>query len=122
MQATCDRVQIIRAGKLIYNAPIGALRQDRDSSSACIALRQAVKPDEITAIAGIEQVEALPNGRYRVHFAADADADALLSTAVAQHWGLYELVPEQQSLEDLFIELTQDELGDEVAETDEDQG
>ena len=33
----------------------------------------------------------------------------LLAASVQQDWGLYELIPEQQSLEDLFIELTHTE-------------
>ena len=111
VQATCDRVQIIRAGELIYNAPIEALQQEHDSSFR-IALRKPVNPDEIGAISGVDQVEDLENGRYRVHFARNANSDALLGAAVERHWGLYELVPEQQSLEDLFIELTRDEAAD----------
>ncbi len=60
-------------------------------------------------VAGVDHVEALEAGRYRVFLAANSDADALVATAVQQEWGLYELIPEQQSLEDLFIELTLDE-------------
>ena len=37
---------------------------------------------------------------------ANSNPDALVAAAVQQQWGLYELIPEQQSLEDLFIELT----------------
>ena len=91
------------------------LDQDHESSVR-IALRQTVDIEELSAVHGVEQVEALDNGRYRVLFAVDANPDALLSAAVERHWGLYELVPEQQSLEDLFIELTHDEIAD--SETD----
>ena len=44
----------------------------------------------------------------RLLLAPDATPDALVATSVEQGWGLEELVPEQQSLEDLFIELTHD--------------
>ena len=40
---------------------------------------------------------------------AACGAQALVTAAVEQDWGLYELIPEQQSLEDLFIELTHNE-------------
>jgi hypothetical protein len=33
----------------------------------------------------------------------------LVEAAAQQEWGLCELIPEQQSLEDLFIELTHSE-------------
>ena len=108
VQATCDRVQIIRAGKLIYNASIESLNRGHEHV-ARIALRRPPEDGGLTAIDGVEHVEPLDNGRFRVHFAADATPEALVAAAVGQDWGLYELVPEQQSLEDLFIELTQHE-------------
>ena len=108
VQATCDRVLIIRAGELIYNASIESLNQGHESS-ARIALRKPVETARLTGIDGIEHVEQLDGGRYRVFFAPDTNPDALVQTSVEQQWGLYELVPEQQSLEDLFIELTHNE-------------
>jgi gliding motility-associated transport system ATP-binding protein len=108
VQATCDRVQIIRAGELIYSASTESLNQGHESS-ARIALRKSVPVDELSRLAGIDHVETLDTGRYRVFFTANSNPDALVTAAVQQQWGLYELVPEQQSLEDLFIELTDNE-------------
>ena len=105
VQSTCDRVQIIRAGEIIYSATTEALNQGHESSYK-IALRNPVEPEALHALAGIDHVEALSNGRYRVFIAPDANPDALVTAAASGEWGLYELVPEQQSLEDLFIELT----------------
>ena len=56
---------------------------------------------------GVDHAEALGDGRFRLIFAEDATPDALVASAVQLQWGLYELTPEKQSLEDLFIELTQ---------------
>ncbi len=108
VQATCDRVQIIRAGELIYNAPIASLERGRESSVR-IALRHPPALEDLQPIAGVDQVEELGEGRFRLFFGTEANPDALVSTAVERQWGLEELVPEQQSLEDLFIELTQDD-------------
>ena len=108
VQATCDRVQIIRAGELIYSASTESLNQGHESS-ARIALRKSVPLDEITSLAGIDHAETLEAGRYRVFFTVNANPDALVLAAAQQEWGLYELIPEQQSLEDLFIELTHNE-------------
>ena len=108
VQATCDRVQIIRAGELIYHASIEALKQGHEQISG-VALRRPPGDTALVAIDGVEYVETLGNGRFRVFFAADANPDALVAAAAEHDWGLYELVPEQQSLEDLFIELTQHE-------------
>ena len=108
VQATCDRVQIIRAGELIYNASTESLNQGHEVSVR-VALRKAITADALTAIAGVDHAEALGDGRFRLMLDADASPDALVTHAVEQQWGLYELIPEQQSLEDLFIELTQHE-------------
>jgi len=108
VQATCDRVQIIRAGELIYNASTESLNQ-RHEVSFKVALRKAVDLAELTAIAGVDHAEKLKDGRFRLIFAQDATPDALVASAAQLQWGLHELIPEQQSLEDLFIELTQHE-------------
>jgi len=108
VQATCDRVQIIREGKLIYNASTRSLNQGHEVSVR-IALRETVTPETLGDIAGVDHVDALGEGRFRLFFAPDANPDSLVTQAVEQQWGLYELIPEQQSLEDLFIELTQHE-------------
>ena len=108
VQATCDRVQIIRAGELIYNATIESLNQGHEHSYT-IGLRQAPALEQLIALAGVDHAEKLENDRFRLFFAPDSNPDALVATSVEQDWGLYELNPEQQSLEDLFIELTHNE-------------
>ena len=105
VQATCDRVQIIRAGELVYNASIESLSRDHEHSML-IALRVEIETAELTALDGIDHAEDLGDRRYRLFFAPEATPDTLVKAAVANDWGLLELVPEQQSLEDLFIELT----------------
>jgi len=107
VQATCDRVQIIRAGKLIYSAPIVALREGHEQAMI-VALRRPPEAARLAEITGVEHTETLEQGRFRVFLAAGSSVDPLVATAVDENWGLYELVPEQQSLEDLFIELTHD--------------
>jgi ABC-2 type transport system ATP-binding protein len=108
VQATCDRVQIIRGGELIYNASTESLNQGHEVSVR-IALRKTVTAETLIAIDGVDHAETLGDGRFRLFLATEASPDVLVTSAVEQHWGLYELIPEQQSLEDLFIELTQHE-------------
>ena len=108
VQSTCDRVQIIRAGEIIYSASTESLSQGHENSVK-IALRKPVELDDLSSLAGVDHVETLDTGRFRLFFSADANSDALIAAAAQQQWGLYELIPEQQSLEDLFIELTQTE-------------
>ena len=108
VQATCDRVQIIRAGELIYNASIESLTHNQDISVA-VALRSPPGLDELLAIDGVDHADMLSEGKFRIYFLPETSPETLVQTSVEQGWGLYELIPEQQSLEDLFIELTHDE-------------
>jgi len=110
VQATCDRVQIIRAGKLIYHAPIEALRQGQEQVIR-VALRRPPGLARLLELDGVEHAEALEAGRFRAFLAAGSNTDALVAAAAEEDWGLFELIPEQQSLEDLFIELTHDQEG-----------
>ena len=108
VQATCDRVQIIRAGELIYNASIESLNQGHEHSFT-IALREPPDLEQLLLVTGVDHAERLDRGRFRIFLAPDASPDVLVTSAVEQNWRLYELIPEQQSLEDLFIELTHHE-------------
>ncbi|MEM7561732.1 MAG: ATP-binding cassette domain-containing protein [Pseudomonadota bacterium] len=108
VQATCDRVQIIRAGELIYNASIESLNQGHDST-ALVAFRNPPAISELESVDGVDHADRLQDARFRIYFLPDTGPDALVQSSVEQQWGMFELVPEQQSLEDLFIELTQQE-------------
>ena len=108
VQATCDRVQIIRDGELIYNAPTETLAHGHETSYR-VGLNKPPALDQLEALGNVDHAEALEDGRFRLVFAADTGPESLVESAVSHGWGLYELIPEQQSLEDLFIELTQHE-------------
>ena len=46
----------------------------------------------------------------RVRFAEDAaPAEAIVQAAVSNGWGLYQIAPDQTSLEDVFVQLTYQE-------------
>ncbi len=108
VQAICDRVLIIRTGELIYNASIESLKKGHENSFT-VALRNPPELERLTAIDGVEHAEVLDDVRFRLFFAPGSTPDALVSASVEQQWRLYELLPEQQSLEDLFIEMTHDD-------------
>ena len=108
VQATCDRVQIIREGKLVYNASIEMLKDQSSEHSIVIALKKPPAPERLSQLEWVEQVEAIDSNRFRLYFDATSPVESLVQESVAQHWGLYEMIPDQRSLEDLFIELTQE--------------
>ncbi len=108
VQATCDRVLIIREGKLIYNASIEALENQGKELSITVALKQPPGIESLIEIDQVEHVETIDDNRFRLYFNSSSPAESVVKASVEQQWGLYELVPDRASLEDLFIELTRD--------------
>ncbi|MCZ6488773.1 MAG: ATP-binding cassette domain-containing protein [Gammaproteobacteria bacterium] len=108
VQATCDRVLIIREGKLIYNASIEALENQGKELSITVALKQPPGIEYLIEIDQVEHVETIDDNRFRLYFNSSSPAESVVKASVEQQWGLYELVPDRASLEDLFIELTRD--------------
>ncbi|RLA12309.1 MAG: ABC transporter ATP-binding protein [Gammaproteobacteria bacterium] len=109
VQATCDRVQIIREGKLIYKASIEMLEDQSSEHSIVVALKQPPGPERLAQLESVEQVETIDSNRFRLYFNTASPVESLIQESVAQQWGLFELIPDHRSLEDLFIELTQDD-------------
>jgi ABC-2 type transport system ATP-binding protein len=112
VQATCDRVLIIREGKLIYNASIEALKSHSKVHSITVAFKNPPSINQLNEVNQVEQVEVIDSNRFRLNFHSDSPAELLVQLSVEQNWGLFELVPDHTSLEDLFIELTQDQAVD----------
>ncbi len=106
VQATCDRVQIIREGELIYNASIEALNRGNESSVS-VALKRPPTTEVLQQIDHVSHVEQKDDERFHIFFDTNSPAEVIVQQAVEHDWGLFELMPDQQSLEDLFIELTQ---------------
>ncbi|MCK5717102.1 MAG: ATP-binding cassette domain-containing protein [Thiomargarita sp.] len=107
VQAVCSHVQIINHGQLILNDTIKGLLTQIQSTYLRIALRQPPDIQVLTGIEGVEKVEAQDKNCFRIQYTANHNpAEALVEKAVAGHWGLYELIPEQGTLEQIFIDLT----------------
>ena len=108
VQAVCNHVQIIRRGRLVLADSIEGLSQRMHSHSLLVGLRNCPAAEILQALPGVERIDMLEGGYVRlVH--AENPTEALLEHAVAQGWGLFELSPEKRSLEQVFVELTDDE-------------
>jgi ABC-2 type transport system ATP-binding protein len=55
----------------------------------------------------VSEAETLENNMVRVRFAEDQTPhEAIVQAAVKNGWGLYQIAPDQTSLEDVFVQLT----------------
>jgi len=110
VQMTCDRVQIIANGRLVFSDKVANLNQQMDSTSLILGLQQSPEQAALLAIEGVTKVEDLGDGRLRIHHAAAASpASRLAEQAASQGWGLYELSPEYKTLEQIFVDITSSE-------------
>jgi ABC-2 type transport system ATP-binding protein len=106
IQAVCSRVMIIAGGVAVYDQPMIATR-DAAFDSVLVQLLHPPAVSALAAIDGVQGVEALPGGVFRLRCAPKADPrTAVAAAAAAGGWGLQELRAESRSLEDIFVELT----------------
>jgi len=106
VQATCNRVQIIHQGKLVFADTTAGL--DRRLNATALLAHFLAPPENsaLAQVAGVTRVEPLDGGRVRLHYADTDPSEALVEQAVAGRWRLCELTPERRTLEQIFIELT----------------
>lgn len=113
IQAICDNVQIINQGRLIFNASIQQLNQQMQTHILHISCANKVDINKISALQCISKVEQHEQ-QLVLHCSCADDqhemiriAQQLIALAAEQQWGLYEIYPEKQTLEDIFMSLTQ---------------
>ncbi len=110
VQMTCDRVQIINRGRLVFSDNIDSLNRRMDSNSLILGLHQPPAETELAALPAITEIQPLDNQRFRLFHASDQmPAEAIAEQAVARGWGLFELSPEYKTLEQVFVEITSSE-------------
>ncbi len=109
VEELCNRVAIVRSGRVVYEGSLADLR-----ARAGISYLLRTGDDELArgvcaARAGIQEVREAPRGGLLFRAAAER-AVGELSLALAESGApVLELSPRQASLEDLFFQLTEDD-------------
>ncbi len=110
VQAVCDQVRIISRGKLVLHDTIEGLQQRMQGSNLQLALRRPPPLSQLQQLAGVSEVTALSDGRFRIITAVGSElAEQLVQQSVQHDWGLYELTPERITLEQVFVDITTEE-------------
>ena len=113
VEELCNRVAIVRAGRIVYEGEIATLKR-----GAGTLYRLRTTDDELARAVcerevGVSSVRAVREG---LELAADAGAVASLSQALVGAGALItELAPQTVTLEDLFFSLTEGTPGDPAA-------
>jgi ABC-2 type transport system ATP-binding protein len=106
VQATCNRVQIIHHGKLVFEDSTAGLEQRMNATSLVASFANAPDISRLQQITGVDRAEKLTDERIRIHYSDTDPAESLVEASVSQRWRLHELTPERRTLEQIFIELT----------------
>ncbi len=110
VQSVCNRVLIINQGKLVLDGSLDRLQQDKQIRPLKIALRQPPTLEILGEIEGIVNAEQIGRHHFKIYCESGIETINRITTlAVASEWGLYEMVPEQDSLEETFVQLTRGE-------------
>jgi ABC-2 type transport system ATP-binding protein len=106
--ALCSRVVIINRGQLVADSPVSDLGAGAAGETIIRAeFEQAIDPAPLRALPGITGVEAEAGTTYRIRAAAATDQRGAISRLAAQQgWVLLGLRQEEQSLEQVFKNLT----------------
>lgn len=113
VEATCDRILIINEGKIVADGTPESLSKKATQS---FVFRVQIKSadteglaDKLRKIEGVNLVEVLKSSEGKYELTANADMpfrEKLFNTCVSEGWILTEMSPIEESLEDLFRELT----------------
>jgi ABC-2 type transport system ATP-binding protein len=110
VEELCDRVAIVRSGRVVYEGSLPELIATTAGRFELRTTDDARALDVARGEPGVERVEAADRG---LRFAASEDVAARLSIALAEAGvGIRALVPRTASLEELFFRMTE---GDEAA-------
>ncbi len=111
VQMTCDRVQIIRGGELVYQDTMSNLNQQTQATSLILGLGNNVAQADLSALPDIKHVEQLAPLRWRLSFNDNTQPASQIARAVINKgWELRELTPESQTLEQIFVDITTSEV------------
>lgn len=120
VEATCDRVLILRQGRLALDARLDELIRGSGLLLTCDATEEQVR-SRLQSIAAVSKVGALsetgPERTYRIDVTADlTKTSAEIAKAIIQTgWNLYSLQPEERSLEKIFHDINDKEVSADAA-------
>jgi ABC-2 type transport system ATP-binding protein len=105
VEELCDRVAIIRSGRIVYEGSLADLRRSGESG---YRMRTVDNDRAIEVCRGQPGVSAVRREGHEIRFHADEPTVAELSVALVEAGlPLTALVPELATLEDLFFRLTE---------------
>ena len=119
VQTICDRVLIIHNGRLVFDKKLNSLHGDTNKTELQVAFRKAPDITTIESIDGVLSADVIDEYRLSITLDSNSEAlDLLTRQAVNSCWGLFEMIPASDSLEETFMRLTggeQDSMAENIS-------
>ncbi len=108
VQAVCNRVQMIHQGQSVINKKMSELKK---TEQANLRLQSPPHLESLNTLPGVQQIKEISPNYYQLTGKELSSSLAEISQhCVNNHWGLLELSPKENTLEQIFIELTSGEI------------
>ena len=107
VQAVCDRVQIINHGETVFSDSFAQLAQKQLSNRIVVGFDDTVAGIEagLQSLSDLEKITHLGSNRFQLDFSAPAEPRLLYKLAVEKGWTLTELSRQEETLEQIFMNL-----------------
>lgn len=107
VDALCEHIWMINEGMMVFSGPISDFNSQIQPDSLIVSFANSPGPESLKSLSGVRSVENLGINRYRLRYSNVQELSQQLVSGSYQHnWGLTELSPEKNSLENIFAELT----------------
>jgi ABC-type uncharacterized transport system ATPase subunit len=93
-------------GELVFSDRLSSMHETSAQGRLLVTFKQPPSIEQLSQLHSVREVSLLENDRFYL----DTDnieltTDALTAAAADNHWQLRELMPEQQTLEHIFVKL-----------------
>lgn len=107
VQATCDYIQMIEEGQMVFSGTVDDFDNYITPNSLIVSLVAPPVLDELKSIPGICGAEELGGHCFRLQFVDGQDiTERVVETSMARGWRLTEINIERSSLDAVFAELS----------------
>lgn len=107
VQAICDYILMIEEGRLAFMGKLEEFDNYITPNTLFVSFVDAPTVDVLQALEGVQKVDDLGNGKFRIHFLDALDVlERVVEESVKQRWRLIEIRVEKSSLDNIFAELS----------------
>ena len=109
VEAVCDRVVIINKGKLVADSTLNDLRR-KDTNIIKVHFKEALDTERLASLKGVRSLQRKDPYHWELESGEPGEVKKqLLELALQNNLNIVSLQSEEQSLEDIFRQLTNDQ-------------